>query len=699
MDRSMLWQISKPNHVAVRFVLVGGLDVLDAKPDAFAKEPKQVCHSPDEGGTTRALRWDATFSHASKPPERPGKVADTVDLAESVTIVTQLGRKQLVDLAETKSALLDLAESPALAERKDSLLDLAGAIDDEDAHVWAKVDLFAAFGEDAVAVPGVDRRDSQITFWEWARNILVLLPLLITWSGVALASHQYGRLTELAARPDQDAGIVGMSMRPFIALWEQGFDGIPGLTEDIWHSLAGWFDLTMVALLDLTAILMVVAASLRSGYLRRNREVTLENEFQKVWNQLRETLTAASFHLSKRAFDTPLRVTEELGKATAHLSSIYKQILDAEDRAKSRLDDITESIMTFSTRLAAHEEVVGGLNVTARSLSDSLRSARDDIAQIGATFADTAAQERELVNQLGDTTLQLGATTTESLRQASEIKSATSELVGALAEERGVHSAVAESLAGSATALQNSADEVRRQWEKLGDDRVVLRDDLQRLQGIFNRAGEQMQQVADHVNVAYQLFPGVEQSNRELADSFSSSAQALNDSAKEISTHTSETLNSLLDVATGRLDEQVNSAKEISTHTSEALSSLLDVATGRLDEQVEVATQQVTASLTEAAASLRSAAGGVLDGAQDSMDSYRQVNQEVITGLQEAAQALQTAGTHVGARWREASDDRGGLQRETVNLREAVENLIVRLEGLAERTDSPPPEPDDSAPD
>jgi len=605
-----------------------------------------------------------------------------------------------MDLAETKSALFDLAESPALVERKDSLLQLAGAIDGEDAHVWAKVDLFAAFGEDAVAVPGVDRRDRQITWWEWARNILVLLPLLITWSGVALASHQYGRLTELAARSaDQDSEIVRISKRPFIALWEQGFDGIPGLTEDIWHALAGWFDLTMVALLDLTAIVMVIAASFMVGYLRRNREVTLEDEFQEIWNQLRETLTAASFHLSKRAFDTPLRVTEELGKATAHLSSIYKQILDAEDRAKSRLDDITESIMTFSTRLAAHEEVVAGLNVTARSLSDSLRSARDDIAQIGATFADTAAQERELVNLLGDTTVQLGATTEESLRQTSEIKSATSELVGALAEERGVHSAVSESLAGSATALRNSADEVRRQWEQLGDDRVVLRDDLQRLQEIFSRAGEQMQQVADHVNVAYQLFPGVEQSNQELADSFRSSTEAFNNSAREISAHTNEALSSLLETATGRLDEQVDSAKEISAHTSEALSSLLETATGRLDEQVEVATQQVTASLSEAAASLRSAAGGVLEGAQDSMDSYRQVNQEVIAGLQEAARALQTAGTHVSGSWREASDNRAGLQRETADLREAVENLIVRLEGLAERTDSPPPGPDDSAPD
>ena len=571
-----------------------------------------------------------------------------------------------MDLAATKSALFELAESPSLAERRDSLLELAGAIDDEDAHIWAKVDLFAAFGEDAVAVPGADRRDSQITFWEWARNILVLLPLLFTWSGVALASHQYGRLTELAGSADGDSRIREVAKRPFIALWEQGFDDIPGLSEDIWRSLAGWFDLTMVASLDLAAIFLVIVASVRVGYLRRNREVTLENEFQQVWNRLRETLTYASYHLSKQAFDTPLRVSEELGKATGHLSSIYKQILDAEDRAKNRLDDITESIMTFSARLAAHEEVVAGLNVTARSVSDNLRGARDDITQIGATFADAAAQERVLVDRLGETTHQLETTTVESLRQASQIASATSELVGALAEERGVHSAVSESLAGSATALRNSADEVRRQWEQLGDNRIDLGDDLQALQGILGRAGEQMQQVADHVNVAYQLFPELQQTNRELADSFRSSTQALNDSAQNIA-----------------------------TSTSEALGSLLEAATGRLDEQVEAATQQVTASLREAAGSLRSAAEGVLDSTQDSMDSYRQVNQEVIVGLQEAAQALQAAGTHVSGSWREASDNRIDLQRDIAGLREVVEHLSASLEELPRPGTPPPSTPED----
>ena len=582
-----------------------------------------------------------------------------------------------MDLAATKTALFELADSPSLVERRDSLLDLAGAIDDEDAHIWAKVDLFAAFGEDAVAVPGADRRDSQITIWEWLRNVLVLFPLLITWTGVALASYQYGRLTELAGSADAPTRLQQVAARPFIALWEQGFADIPGLPDNIWRSLAGWFNLTMVASLDLVAIALVVVASIRVGYLRRNREVTLENEFQKVWNQLRETLTATSFHLSKRAFDTPLRITEELGKATAQLSSVTKHVLDAEERAKDRLDDITDSIQTFNARLGAHEEVVAGLNVTAKSLSDNLRNARDDIAQIGTTFADAAAQEQLLVDKLGETTRQLETTTVESIRQGSQIASATSELIGALTAERGVQSNVSESLAGSATALRNAADEVRRQWEQLGENRIDLRSDLQSLQGVLGQAGEQMQQVADHVNIAYQLFPELEQTNRELADSFSSSSQAL-----------------------------VDSAHNIAESTSDALGTFLATATGRLDEQVQAANQQVTASLREAAASLRSAGEGVLSDTQQSLDSYmsvsqeqqqthQQANQELIDRLQSAAQALQAAGTHVSGSWREASDNRVELQRDIAGLREVVEHLSAILEEFARPGAPSPSTPED----
>ncbi len=566
-----------------------------------------------------------------------------------------------MDLAETKFELLELAESPALSERKDSLLGLAGAIDSDDAHLWAKIDLFAAFGEDAVAVPKSASRDQQIVRWEWARNILVLAPLIITWLGLWAASRQYGRLTRAAA----DGHVMReVTQRPFIALWEQGFNNIPGFDGGT------WFSLTYVALLDVLAIAMVIVASLAIGWLRQNREVKLEGEFQAVWNRLREALTWTSYHLATRAFDTPAKVTEEMNKAVSQLRTITDHVLDAEERAKNRLDQITESIIEFNDHLAAHGEVVAGLNATAGSVRDHLRSTRDDITQISTWFADAASQERELVDQLQATAQQLESTAVQSLTQAADIASETSRLVTALNEERGAQSAVSDAIGNSSNALRAFADEVHRRWEQLGDDRIDLRDELESLRTILEQTGTQLQDLADHVNVAYQMFPEVRRSNEELVEGFRSTAQALRESAAEIT-----------------------------TQISGQLESFLVRTTDRLDEQAQAANHQVTTSLNEAAETLAGTAEAVVARTQESLHSYLTTSQEqqdaaqrlseqIISGLQNAATALSDAGNAIRAEQHEATEDKGNLRRSIDKLLEAIETLAELIESLPE-----PPEP------
>ena len=136
-------------------------------------------------------------------------------------------------LADAKTKLFELAEAPALENRRDSLLELAGALDSDKAHLWAKVDLFAAFGEDSVSVPKADSRDRQIVWFEWARNLLVLVPLVITWLGVWLASREYGELTRMAG---EDERLREISTRPFQLVtgrvWKgSAFGGVKGRSE------------------------------------------------------------------------------------------------------------------------------------------------------------------------------------------------------------------------------------------------------------------------------------------------------------------------------------------------------------------------------------------------------------------------------------------------------------------------------------
>ncbi len=121
---------------------------------------------------------------------------------------------------------------------------------------------------------------------------------------------------------------------------------------------------------------------------------------------------------------------------------------------------------------------------------------------------------------------------------------------------------------------------------------------------------------------------------------------------------------------------------------------------------MQAANQQVTASLREAAASLRSAGEGVLSDTQQSLDSYmsvsqeqqqthQQANQELIDRLQGAAEALQSAGIHVSGSWREAADNRVELQRDIAGLREVVEHLSAILEEFARPGAPSPSTPED----
>ena len=86
---------------------------------------------------------------------------------------------------------------------------------------WADVDLRRAFNTEKLAhayavrreggfvPPSVDRADK-------VRNVMVLLPIFLTWAALAEASRAYDR--HLANNPEDVS-------QPFLLLWQRGFGG------------------------------------------------------------------------------------------------------------------------------------------------------------------------------------------------------------------------------------------------------------------------------------------------------------------------------------------------------------------------------------------------------------------------------------------------------------------------------------------
>ena len=88
-------------------------------------------------------------------------------------------------------------------------------------HRWADVDLRRAFNTDRLSHVYAVRREGgyapqSIEFADKVRNVLVLMPILLTWAALAEASRAYRAFID--ANPDQND-------QPFMLLWQRGFGG------------------------------------------------------------------------------------------------------------------------------------------------------------------------------------------------------------------------------------------------------------------------------------------------------------------------------------------------------------------------------------------------------------------------------------------------------------------------------------------
>lgn len=300
------------------------------------------------------------------------------------------------DVEEVRSELEQIAALPALARRRESIEDLAASLDTEEAHLWAKVDLYAAFGPDSIEVPAASKLTSRAGLVELVRNLLILTPLLITWIGISTASRAYGAM--LDADPSA-------AQQPFIALWEGGFGGRTSVT------------LFRVGVADVIAFICVIGTSLWLSLLRRKIDVTVEAEERVTWNRLRQALLDASLHLNTKAFDTPARFNEEITRVVENLGDVTDKVDRASTRAESAIETIDASL----------EHLTGALSGFQSSIADQ----QSTLAVLGERVDSVSSGLGTLTGRLAELSVELDATIVESRGLASSVSTGLAELAAA----------------------------------------------------------------------------------------------------------------------------------------------------------------------------------------------------------------------------------------------------------------------------
>jgi hypothetical protein len=137
---------------------------------------------------------------------------------------------------------------PAMAVVLERLADAVKLGRSEEARAYA-----AAIDPRATADTITIRRSPIWGLLEVARNVLVFAPIAVTWYGLSTATDAYANL--LAIHPE-------FGDRPFLLLWEQGFQGVG---HSIIFSILAAIDASLIAVLIVLSLAIHVRADVRDA--------------------------------------------------------------------------------------------------------------------------------------------------------------------------------------------------------------------------------------------------------------------------------------------------------------------------------------------------------------------------------------------------------------------------------------------------
>ncbi|RCG32735.1 hypothetical protein DQ384_04455 [Sphaerisporangium album] len=378
---------------------------------------------------------------------------------------------QLRDLAD---AIIESSRlSPATPYGARLLPEPAGAPRTGRAERWCEVDLFAAFApQDTFIVdstgPSAGQKKPRMSGRAKATisSVLVFAPILTTWIGLREATNAYGAALD-AEGPE-------VARRPFLEMWQQGFDGrLPSLYK---------FD--NVALATLSVIFILIAWTIFENLTRTRHEDRSEEEFARLRTRLRGALTEATLVLGQVRLSSPARFTAELTKAAMEIEKVGFTTRKMHNELSKGLTQALESAEKVSEALVAGAtDVQGAVEALDKHLTDINAACVDMTASVRQTTTvidATGSKAEQALAAAGDhvsttvsaTTLAIQEAVSNELAQwARAVQDAISTLdtrvagldshVAALDTRVGTLGTRAGELVNAATRIEAAIDEAR----------------------------------------------------------------------------------------------------------------------------------------------------------------------------------------------------------------------------------------------
>lgn len=315
---------------------------------------------------------------------------------------------------ELVTELRELADHPRLTARQDQLRDLADAITDPGrAERWCEIDLFAAFSpDDTILVDGEAAENASPRgkpgrrrgFGAAVGPALVFVPILITWLGLMMATGAYGEVL--------DTDGLDAARRPFLEMWQQGFDG----------RLPGFFKFDNIALCTLAAIFCLILWTVFENVTSSGREETSERELAALRVRLRRATTQASLVLGGVRLSSPVRFGAELGKVAADIGSVgvmarktHTELVEALTLSLESTRKTTDALATSAIDVGDAVELLGKHLASINSTCDDLTAA---VVRASALIDSAGSRTGQAVTNAGNQLSTTLSQTTLDMRRA-----------------------------------------------------------------------------------------------------------------------------------------------------------------------------------------------------------------------------------------------------------------------------------------
>ncbi|MBW3632827.1 MAG: hypothetical protein KY456_07350 [Chloroflexi bacterium] len=468
-------------------------------------------------------------------------------------------RETLAEHLEEMASTLDSVDTRA-AERMRSLARAVAT--DEGRQRWAEVDLRRVFNTERLAYALALQREggyahSTIAGADRLRNVLVLMPILLTWFALAEASRAYERY--LALSPDE-------VRQPFLLLWERGFGG---------HASPFAPSFSMVAMIDAFLIAIIIGLTLYSHGRREAREEKIDKTAERFQSDIDNVLAEASVVLAVDRGSRPALLARGIERLVDRFEQNSQELLTRLRVEHDRLEQLAgrrerefADFGVFASGMRAGAEETHRLLVELRQVSSGLSTALEDLTSEVSSSVDqgrTLLKAVQGLEQLTVANLQSDQTLTRQIAsaaealveaadkgiagadaaaQASRVATEAVRGIGAIAQDlatsqtRVEHAVAAEAEANSrlAEAMRGNAGGIAASARALGEIEGGLgglRDELHRL--VSSTVG-QAQTLSSLLEEQASIATGLSQVARDISTISMRTAQRQDDVSRDVGT-------------------------------------------------------------------------------------------------------------------------------------------------------------------